>query len=285
MGVLAAIYLCPNKLDRKKANFKAEDAVALYKENGSKIFHKTFIHSLCAVFGLASARYASKEFEQVLDTYYGEIKLSELIKPCLIPAYEIEKRRAVFFNQLDPLKENHEDFLVKDILKGTTAAPTYFQPASILSSYKQDYSLIDGGVFANNPALCAYVEAKKLPNQSLGEDYLILSLGTGSSQKGYSYEEARNWGGASWLRPLFSILQGGVAETVDYQLQVMYQAAKKQDHYLRIQTDLTQRGKKVTHMDNTAPDNLELLETIGKMLAETYYDQLEQFARKIVHGR
>ena len=80
-------------------------------------------------------------------------------------------------------------------------------------------------------------------------------------------------------------MQGGGAEIVDYQLQIMYEAAKKQDHYLRIQTDLTHRGKKVTQMDNIEPDNLERLEMIGKALAETYYDQLNQFARKIVHGK
>lgn len=281
-GILAAIYLCPSTVHSQMAKFKAEDAVSLYKENGAKIFHKTFVHSLYAVFGLANAKYKTKGFEEVLDTYYRELKLSQLLKPCLIPAYDIEKKRAVFFNQLDPFKEGHEDFFVKDIIRGTTAAPTYFKPASILSSYNGSYSLIDGGVFANNPALCAYTEARKLKPKSQQEDYFILSLGTGSNQRGYPYEQAKNWGGAGWVRPLFSILQGGVAETVDYQLQSMYNAAKKQDHYLRIQIDLTQRGRGITQMDNTYPDNLKLLEEIGHELAEVYYDRLEQFARKIV---
>ena len=36
--------------------------------------------------------------------------------------------------------------------------------------------MVDGGVFANNPAMCAYVEAIKLYGL---QDILVVSLGTG----------------------------------------------------------------------------------------------------------
>ena len=35
------------------------------------------------------------------------------------------------------------------------AAPTYFEPAKVKSLIQAEYALIEGGVFVNNPALCA----------------------------------------------------------------------------------------------------------------------------------
>lgn len=281
-GILVAIYLCPDKNNPARAAFQAEDAITLYKENGAKIFHKTFLHSLYALFGLSNARYRAKGIEEVLHYYYGEVKLSELIKPCLISAYDIEKRKAVFFNQADTLKRGKEDFFVKDIIRATTAAPTYFQPAHIISSYQKTYTLIDGGVVANNPALCAYAEATKLPQHSEKEDYMILSLGTGTKQQGYPYRRAKHWGGASWLRPLFSIFQAGVSETVDYQLEIMFRGAHKIEHYLRVQIDFSKQEKTVGPMDNVKPKHLNLLEDIGDRLADQYYDALDLFAEELV---
>jgi hypothetical protein len=50
------------------------------------------------------------------------------------------------------------------VARAATAAPTYFTPAHIrtLPAAELPYSLIDGGVFANNPALCAYAAARRL---------------------------------------------------------------------------------------------------------------------------
>jgi len=58
-------------------------------------------------------------------------------------------------------KQPIKNFYVKDVCRATSAAPTYFEPAQINSFYNQQYTLIDGGVYANNPALCAYAEARK----------------------------------------------------------------------------------------------------------------------------
>ena len=56
------------------------------------------------------------------------------------------------------------DFLVREVVRASTAAPTYF-PIAPLSNQSQELacSFIDGGIFANNPTLCAYIEACKFP--------------------------------------------------------------------------------------------------------------------------
>lgn len=64
-------------------------------------------------------------------------------------------------------------------------------------------ALIDGGSFANNPALHAYVEASQL----FGHDgeILLVSLGTGGRLDLIDYHLARRWGLLAWLNPRFRL--------------------------------------------------------------------------------
>ena len=51
---------------------------------------------------------------------------------------------------------------MRQVARATSAAPTYFPPEKIPTDDPlQYYALIDGGVIANNPAMCAYAEAIK----------------------------------------------------------------------------------------------------------------------------
>ena len=68
------------------------------------------------------------------------------------------------------------DYFMRDAARASAAAPTYFPPAVISPVGEPDrrFSLIDGAVFANNPAGLAYVEAAKIfPRE---REFLIVSL-------------------------------------------------------------------------------------------------------------
>ncbi len=59
--------------------------------------------------------------------------------------------------------------------------------------------LIDGGVFANNPAACAYASGKRLfPN----DDIVLLSIGTGRTDRSIEYVNSRRFGKIGWIKPL-----------------------------------------------------------------------------------
>jgi hypothetical protein len=100
--------------------------------------------------------------------------------------------------------------------------------------YGQIFSLIDGGMFANNPALCAYAEARKIPfaevlknhqkaNYPTVNDLLIISIGTGIEARPYSFKKLEKAGKIGWVNPIIDILMSANAETVDYQLGQMFQ--------------------------------------------------------------
>lgn len=155
-GILTCISLCPSNNDPTTAKFSAQEAVDLYKEHGNKIFDLTIWERVANPWGVLDEKYNATALEQLLKEYLGDIKLSELLKPCLITAYDIDRRSSHFFNQHDcALLGEGADVVVRDVCRATSAAPTYFEAAQIKSCSGVSYPLVDGGVFANNPTLCA----------------------------------------------------------------------------------------------------------------------------------
>ena len=69
----------------------------------------------------------------------------------------------------------------------TSAAPTYFPPASIVNRAGQSFTMIDGGVFANNPTICAMVEAYRLYHST---NFMLVSIGTGTAASAVGIDRA-----------------------------------------------------------------------------------------------
>jgi patatin-like phospholipase/acyl hydrolase len=277
-GILTCLYLCPDPERPGRPRFSAEDAVALYFERGAKIFEIPIWHKIASAGGVADEKYPANGLEDAARDYLGELKLSELIRPCLVTAYDITRRRTFFFTQHDARRTDSRNFLVRDVARATSAAPTFFECARVTSVTGVGYPMIDGGIFANNPTLCAYAEARTMGCPT-AKDMSILSIGTGDSQKRYDYDSAKDWGALGWIRPVLDIMMSGVAETVDYQLRQMFRAVGAPERYLRIQAEL--RGEHAD-MDNAEPQNLAYLKELGTETAEVHAKELETFAGFLV---
>jgi uncharacterized protein len=272
-GILTCIYLCPDEATGRP-RFNATDAVKLYLDNAADIFDTTFLQRAKSANGILDELYPATGLENLLKDRLQEIKLSDLVKPCLIPAYDIEKREAHFFTQLDAKQYNYRDFLLRDVARATSAAPTYFECAKVDSLSGVTYSLVDGGVFANNPTLCAYAEARKTGSKPTAKQMVILSLGTGDVKTPYSYDQVKNWGGLQWVQPIIDILMSGTVEVVDYQLRQMFMAVKAPLQYLRIQAPIPVVN---SELGNSDPANLHALVQIGEKAAEQNDAALDKF--------
>src|SRR5690606_20749145 len=147
-------------------------------------FKAGFFRRLIAKFGLLSERYPSATLEHVLESYLGERKLSQLLKPCIVTAYNIELRKTHFFRQQTAItRGDPRDFYLRDVCRATSAAQTYFSVAEIRSLSGSRYSLLDVGVFAPNPSMCALVDVTRAFIQTKNNDICILSMGTWLSHK------------------------------------------------------------------------------------------------------
>ncbi|HSD50900.1 MAG TPA: hypothetical protein VLG48_05775, partial [Candidatus Methylomirabilis sp.] len=103
----------------------------------------------------------------------------------------------------------------------TSAAPTYFPSVD---------GYIDGGVYANNPSMCALAQTQDVrysPTPSL-EEVRLLSLGTGTSLQ-YIAGKSHDWGYVQWVEPLINLMLDGTAGIGDYQCKQMLG-----DHYHRL---------------------------------------------------
>ena len=279
-SILTCLLLSPTKT-QEVGRYSAEDILSLYLTEGKTIFSKPLLHQVRCANGMFGSKYSSRGIETLANHYFGDLKLSQLTKPCLIPAYDMQSAKSLFFNQKTGMRAPLRDFYVRDIIRGATAAPTFFKPAHIKDDHNQSYTLIDGAVFANNPAMCAYVEAGKLDARIFTEDIMLLSLGTGVKEQLYDYERIKNWGMSRWPLPLLSVFSNGSSDTIDHQLSTLFRLVEKSTNYLRIEADMNEM-KLSTKMDDVSVLNIQNLHTAGEVLVSRYDEQLRRFAKRLV---
>ena len=239
-----------------KPQFRAERLIELYETEGRKIFSLPVWHRIHSVGGLAEEKYPSEGIEDVSRQYFGDRRLAEALTEVLIAAYEIEGRIPWFFKRRharDPEKKGY-NFYMREVARATSAAPTYFEPLQLAVEPDGNRAFIDGGIYANNPAMCAYVEARKIHPEE--KDFLVVSLGTGELTRSLPYDEVKGWGLALWAQPILNVVFDGVADTVDYQLRELLPTDGDDRRYYRFQTQLD-IGK--DDMDDASRTNIAAL--------------------------
>jgi patatin-like phospholipase/acyl hydrolase len=286
-GILTCTYLTAD--DQGKSKYSAEFAVDLYMKNGGQIFERTFWRKIKTVFGLFGAKYSATAIQNLLHEYFGDAWISELRRPCIITSYDIRNRATVFFNKLDGVNSPVKNYKVKEVTRATSAAPTYFPPALIKSEIEAPLALVDGGTFANNPALCAYAEARAIDFAKVdspgdvafpsAKEMLMISLGTGTELTPYTYPEAKRWGAVQWIQPVIDVMMSGNSETVDYQLRQIFDATNSGAFYHRIQPGL-QDAKSA--MDDVSPENLIALKEAGLKYISDNQKELDSIIKQIL---
>ena len=142
-------------------------------------------------------RYDNKHFKKVLKEVFGDAKMTDLKKPCYIAAWRTNgpNNNKVF--------DHTDDVLIRDVVLASASAPTYFDTHTI-----GDTEYMDGGLWSNNPALCAV--------SGCGEDLeniKLLSLVTGGTQE---CNKTGNMGLLSLAKYLGSKLITGRVTGTDY---------------------------------------------------------------------
>ncbi len=256
------IALGLNIKNGEQSKYSAGDLLNLYNQFGTDIFASNWWRKIGTGFNWLDPKYSNNPIEKVLDDYFGEQKLSDTITDVLIPAYEIERRVSWFFKTTKAKVNPTDDFLLKDVGRSTSAAPTYFPPAKILNpADKNDYfSFVDGGTYANNPAMCAFVEAQQMYPEAT--EFHLVSLGTGTRTTRIAHEQAETWGLAQWAQPILDIVFDGIDDSVDYQLKTLMKGMKL-SRYDRLQIKLDKVNQR---MDDASPKNIRDLILLGEEL-------------------
>jgi predicted acylesterase/phospholipase RssA len=259
--------------------YRAEELIELYAAEGDKIFSRSGWHRMRSLGNLIEEKYPANGIETVLDQYFGATRLRDALTDVVITSYEIEQRIAWFFRSRRARARADYDFPMKQVARATSAAPTYFEPVQIASQGADEYyALIDGGVFANNPALCGYIDARCTHPEET--DFLVVSLGTGELTRSLPYERVKGWGVARWAHPILSVVFDGINDTIDFQLRQLLRAgADGRERYYRLQTSLE---PDIDAMDRTDHAHLSALRRLGETLVRENAATLNLLCQQLV---
>ena len=258
----------------------AGDLASLFETEGRRVFSRSLRHRVRALENLLEEKYPSAGLEDVLRRYLGDTRLSEALTDVLVPAYELERRLPFFFRSSRARTRPDYDFPMRVAAQATAAAPAYFEPVKVpaLGEPGKYFALIDGGVYASNPTMCAYVEA--LTSWPTAKEILVVSLGTGEATEPISHDEARGWGLAEWTKPILGVVFDGVSDTVDYQLtQLCNRVEDSLRRYWRFQPVLPEGH---VDIDDASPENLRVLRRLAENLVAEHRGELQELAARLV---
>ncbi len=262
----------------------ASDALPeIYRRYGNVIFPQDRFNLVRTVRHAFLEKYDAAPLEAVLSAVFGDVYLHECRTNVLITAYDTYHREPFFFKHrpksaatANLADEPAEDFLLRDVARATSAAPTYFAPARIQSRSGAWYTLVDGGLVANNPAMSAMIEAIKIFPHA--RKFVLVSFGTGTNGRAYEYNQIRKWGYFDWVSPvngtpLLNMLYDAQTKSVNHYLEKLPNL-----EYYRFDTPLDEVSDE---LDDAGEENMANMETLARRAIGENRIRLHRLARRL----
>jgi hypothetical protein len=185
-----------------------KEMIEFYRKHGSEIFptNRFFSKFLGRIRHFMKPKYSSAVLAEKLKNAYhfqgNEKHLEDSLCRLVIPAYDAN--RGICYTFRTP----HNELLQRDAKKkawevalATAAAPTYFKAAQVQNTISNSH-FVDGGVWANCPAIAAIVEAVCYLKQPL-DRIDILSIGT--TREAFDVRKLTESGIIMWNKKLIDI--------------------------------------------------------------------------------
>ena len=254
-GLLTCLYLTPDETDAKRPRFSARQAIDFYFAYGG--------HAFVPQQNGGFHKYSPEGLETQLRLFFKDLRLSQLIKPCGITAYDLIHTEPYLFLSHKAIGDPRSDFFVRSVIRSTSALPGVFPPSKAMSMAERPYTFIDGSIFAYNPALFAFMQAKLVHPQA--DSFFLLSLGTGLATTAYTESQTDDSSDTNWARMLANIAFDAHSDMVNYQLEDIF-GNKPQSSYIRLQPSLHGLSKE---MDNISEQNIKALYNAGEAFVKT----------------
>eukprot|EP00698_Gefionella_okellyi_P025684 TRINITY_DN9477_c0_g1_i1.p1 TRINITY_DN9477_c0_g1~~TRINITY_DN9477_c0_g1_i1.p1 ORF type:complete len:347 (+),score=37.55 TRINITY_DN9477_c0_g1_i1:56-1042(+) len=240
----------------------------LYEVQRERIFQPRMVQKeglASALFGALNVAFGSKYdqsgLNSVMSSAFANRTLAEARKPLLIVSYNTTSNRPAFFTSYDTQTRTLP--LCQAIL-ASTAAPTYFEPYRI-----GDQHYVDGGIAANNPAMCLVQQCAQqgVPTERM----LLVSLGTGHVKANYD----RVVGSVGWATNGMSVMFDAASQMVDGQCRTFLG-----ERYLRLQPGL----ERTIALDDTAQDTMERMKAIAREYVRAQSDEIDRWCLRLLQN-
>lgn len=204
------------------AGLSGSEILKLYREKGVVIFPQSRFAAIKSIF---RAKYSAKGLEsclsEVLRNGADQYCLNDARTRVLIPTVDaIDGKSVLLMSPHVERCKGMEDMSMIDAAMASSAAPVFFNAREVKSSFGGTTSYIDGGVFANNPSLEAYLHAKyelHIPD----EDIEILNIGTTSSANNYFGQISSGLFGWLMGKRIFKLLMGSPEDATNRLMPVI----------------------------------------------------------------
>lgn len=308
-GVIAFGFATPQE-NGEDPLYTGQELVDFFKTGGPEIFSKSYTQTLSTLGGYARGpKYNGKGLNNQLEKVFGQTKLSDTLTNVMVPAHlnkgpythpdhdEEAEEESNFIKTQDDFKapgsfffkswqsrnpELGRDFLLKDASRAAAAAHTYF-PAAQVQAYDSEanthnpfrtFDLQDGGVYANNPGMAAFIEAQKIYEP---RNIMMFSFGTGHSKIERGHEELNAMGAVSMVTPVLDANGHITSQTTDYFLSQLLPRGQ----FVRIDPDIPEDCLALDKTDAAHFD--KLLDHAGKAFSEKEA-LIDDMVRKIKAG-
>jgi patatin-like phospholipase/acyl hydrolase len=181
----------------------AADVLQFYEQYGPQIFAGNRYARLARQVGFA--KYRSEPLRRALQDVFGERRIGESRTRLMVPSLHLETGEVHVYktSHHERLKMDYKELAV-DVAMATAAAPTYFPTYRSAAGIP----LVDGGMWANNPAGPAAVEALGMLGWKQG-DVQLLSLGCTTEALRAKPNRVRRLGLNYWALKLVAVFMSG----------------------------------------------------------------------------
>jgi predicted acylesterase/phospholipase RssA len=184
------------------AGLTAAEITDFYSRRGMEIFPEPTRTPIGRLRHYLHYRYEPEVLERHLTEILGDKPFGSSVIRLCVPAFEGKHSEVFVFKT-----PHHPDYkfdrfepMVK-VAMATSAAPTYFRPLE-----HNGYTLVDGGVWANNPVMLAVIEA--LICFDVSRDQIdILSIGCGEDPYVVSQAQIDAGGKLAWADVIFAAMR------------------------------------------------------------------------------
>ena len=183
--------------------FTARELLSFYEELAGQVFRGIRIFSSMRRIGVS--KYKQEPLRRALEGKFDDLKIGDSGRRLVIPSLNLETGEVYVFKTAHHPRFRRDDReKAVDVALATAAAPTYF------SAYRNaaGIPLVDGGLWANNPAGVAVVEAIGVLGWNKA-DLRVLSLGCTSSPLDVGVGRRFGMGLLYWGRKITAVFMAG----------------------------------------------------------------------------
>lgn len=171
-GIIAALLSHPKR-------YTAEQVLEFYNKHCYEIFNeskKKFHTGL-----IDSNKYKVDKLERILKKYFGNLRMRDLKGHVIISAQNVDTSEYVFFSNKKRGNKILETYLVWEVLRATSAAPTYFK-VKVLKTENglNEVACRDGGMIANDMSICALAKVVKYNPKIDFKEIGVINIGSGA---------------------------------------------------------------------------------------------------------